>query len=105
MKILTLTIILLFFITGCSMNEQKFNCEGTGLVISKSKAIYGFEEFYFCKKDGVKNIFHSDNKMCDTNTNFKDYFIFDEVSYGLIIMGPLNSHSTKDCKKIELDWF
>ena len=29
-------------------------------------------------KDGVKNIFHSDNKMCDTNTNFKDYFIFDE---------------------------
>ncbi len=105
MKTLTLTILLLFSITSCSLNEQKFNCEGTGLVVSKSKVIYGFEEFYFCKKDGVKNIFYSDKKMCGTDSTFNDSIIFDEVSHGLIIMGPLNLYNTKDCKKIEQKWF
>ena len=109
MKTLTLTIILLFFITGCSMNEQKFNCDGTGLLLSKSKAIFGSQEFYYCEKFGVVSYYYSDKKMCGDNNSFvgnKGFFIFDEVSHKVnILREGIKSPPTIHCKKIEDNWF
>ena len=107
---LTLTIILLFSITGCSLNEQKFNCDGTGLILSKSKAIFGSQEFYFCEKSGVKKMFYTNKKMCGDNTSilgFTNYLIFDEISHTVDIpfLGDVNLPTSIHCKKIENNWF
>ena len=96
MKILTLTIILLFFITGCSMNEQKFNCEGTGLLISKSKSFYGNIELDLCEKSGTELTLYVKGENCSDKSS-KSGFVFDEVTYKLI---KLYDGSPITCKKM-----
>jgi len=96
MKKLTLTIIFLFSITGCSLNEQKFNCGGTGLLISKSKSFYGNIELDLCEKSGTELTLYVKGENC-SDKSLKSGFVFDEVSYKLI---KLYGGSSITCEKM-----
>ena len=96
MKILTLTITLIFFISGCSESVQKFNCGGTGLVIQKSKAFYGNIELHLCEKSGTELILYVKGENCSDKSS-KSGFVFDEVSYKLI---KLYGGSSITCEKM-----
>jgi hypothetical protein len=96
MKTLTLTILLVFSITSCSLNEQKFNCEGTGLVVSKSKSFYGNIELDLCEKSGTELTLYVKGENCSDKSS-KSGFVFDEVTYKLI---KLYDGSTITCKKM-----
>ena len=97
MKILTLTLTLIFFISGCSESVQKFNCGGTGLVIQKSKAFYGNIELHLCEKSGTQLTLYVKGENCSDKSS-KSGFVFDEVTYKLI---KFYSESSITCEKLE----
>ena len=91
-------ILLCFFVflVGCSMNEQKFNCGGTGLLISKSKAFYGNIELHLCEKSGTELTLYVKGENCSDKSS-KSGFVFDEVTYKLI---KLYGGSPITCEKM-----
>ena len=78
-----ITSLVLLILIGCSENVQKFDCDGTGLVISKSKAIYGDRELHLCSKNGIELTFYEKGKKCDSTDPNIPSITFDEVTYKL----------------------
>jgi len=97
-KLLSLFVIFPLLLS-CSEKSSKLNCEGWGLVISKSKAIYGPTEYSYCSKEGNWSFYYLKNTMCNAK-DVKDFLSFDEVSNQLTIVSE-KSMSFKECKKID----
>ena len=73
-----ISLLLLASLVACSNNEQKFDCEGIGLVLTpKGAKIANNNNLVYCKTEGVWNYYGTgDCKNLD-----KDSFIFDTITY------------------------
>ena len=108
MKLLFYSLVL-FVLTACSGNEQRFVCsfqhdkERTeGLTIKNNVATLGlFTDMKFCGTTGTKNVYNSE---CG-KTKIEDYhyIYFDTISYAVDLRVKIgNSYNTfsYQCKKI-----
>ena len=86
--------LVLFVLTACSNNEQKFVCGNEGLIITKDSATIAFWKYQFCGTQGTVNMYSTDCKKGAVGTS---ELYFDTVSFTV-----RNSGSNKyvQCKKI-----
>jgi hypothetical protein len=100
--------ILIFTIClyGCSESAGNYACEGKGLTVNKTKAVYGPDEYYFCSQQGNWLFFVSKNALDSCKTKKPtNYLLFDQITYVLRVgwsapvYGP--QEYSQDCKKLK----
>ncbi len=64
-------------------SDERFDCNGTGLVLKNNKMLFGTNELFFCKKQGVVSLYKED---CNIKNNYTLWF--DEVSRKLVGFNP-----------------
>ena len=86
--------LVLFVLTACSNNEQRFVCGNEGLIITKNKATLGvMDNLKFCSKSGTVNFYSTD---CSKDAKSPFILSFDTVSLTYTENGTI----TKQCKKV-----
>ena len=95
MKLLFYSFII-FFLSACSNEEQRFVCvnerltTSEGLIIKNDELSFGLiSRMKLCNKVGTKNIYKED---CSTKEKYVS-FTFDIVSYDLEMLVPTSSDS------------
>ena len=93
MKLFLYSFILLF-LTGCSINEQKFVCGNEGLIITKDSATIAFWKYQFCGTQGTLNMYSTDCKQGTVGTS--------ELYFDTVALTVRNSGSTQyvQCKRV-----
>lgn len=86
--------LVLFVLTACSINEQKFVCGNEGLIITKDTATIAFWKYQFCGTQGTLNMYSTDCKKGTVGTS--------ELYFDTVALTVRNSGSNKyvQCKKI-----
>ena len=86
--------LVLFVLTACSINEQKFVCGNEGLIITKDSATIAFWKYQFCGTQGTVNMYSTDCKQGAVGTS--------ELYFDTVSLTVRNSGSNKyvQCKKI-----
>jgi hypothetical protein len=80
MKLLLYSFII-FLLSACSNEEQRFVCENDGLIIKNNVVTFGhLENMKFCEKSGTKNIYATD---CSAKEKYFHVLTFDTVTYDI----------------------
>ena len=90
-----ISTLLLDSLVACSIGEQKYDCEGIGLVITTKESKFGNNgSLKYCKTEGVVNYYGVGN----CNNLDKVNYQFDTVTY---LMTAVHSQGgTLQCKKV-----
>ena len=86
--------LVLFVLTACSNNEQRFACENEGLILTKDTATIAFWKYQFCETQGTVNMYSTNCKKGSIGTS--------EIYFDTVALTVRNSGSNKyvQCKKI-----
>ena len=86
--------LVLFVLTACSINEQKFVCGNEGLIITKDSATIAFWKYQFCGTQGTLNMYSTDCKQGAVGTS--------ELYFDTVALTVRNSGSNKyvQCKRV-----
>ena len=89
--------LVLFVLTACSNNEQRFVCEEYGLILTKDKAVFSDNDnLEFCNKTGTVNLYSTNCKVYETSGLGKS-LSFDTVAK-TVRMNTFNG--SLQCKKV-----
>ena len=95
MKKLLLCSFIIFLLSACSSEEQRFVCGSEGFIIKNNSATLGLlSNLKFCSKEGTVHIYSSD---CNKGALGTVDLFFDTVSLNLRESGNILS---KQCKKV-----
>ena len=85
----------LLILCGCS-SEERFDCDGIGLIRNGKLISFGNNNLKFCEKQGVNSRWiDTDDKCSDVELNDYTSFLFDEVT-NVIRLGSIK----RQCKKL-----